>query len=90
MSERAPVATMSVSARTVGSSASGSPTQTSKGQGVRSTRLTLAVRSSASKRSAWARIIPMSSGPMIAVDEAGVVLHVGGQHQLATGLVAGG
>ena len=64
MRERAPVAMMSVSARTVGSSASGSPIQTSKGQGVRLTRLTLAVRSSASKRSAWARIIPMSSGPM--------------------------
>ena len=55
---------MSVSASTVGSSASGSPIHTSKGHGVRSTRLTLAVRSSASKRRAWARIIPMSSGPM--------------------------
>ena len=55
---------MRVSASTVGSSASGSPIQSSKGQGERLTRLTLAVRSSASKRSAWARIIPMSSGPM--------------------------
>ena len=64
MRERAPVATMRVSASTVGSSASASPTHTSKGQGVTSMRLTLAVRSSASKRTACARIMPMSSGPI--------------------------
>ncbi len=65
MSERAPVATISVLASTVGSSASGSPTQTLKGQSVLSIRLTLAVRSSASKRRACARMVPMSSGPKI-------------------------
>ena len=64
MSERAPVAMMSVSASAVGSSALGSPTQTSKGHGETSMRLTLSVRISASKRWAWARIMPMSSGPM--------------------------
>ncbi len=65
MRERAPVATIRASAITVGSGASGSPTQTWKGHGERSTRLTLAVRSSASKRSAWARMTAMSSGPMM-------------------------
>ena len=65
MRERAPVAMMSVSAWTVGSSACGSPTQISKGQVATSSRLTLAVRSSASKRWAWARMTPMSSGPMM-------------------------
>ena len=64
MRERAPVAMISVSARTVGSSASGSPIHTSKGHGETLIRLTLAVRISASKRRAWARIIPMRSGPM--------------------------
>ena len=65
MSERAPVATMSVSASTVGSSAPASPIQTPKGHDATSTRLTLAVRSSASKRRAWARMAPMRSGPMM-------------------------
>ena len=65
MSERAPVAMIRASASTVGSSASGSPTHNGKGEGEeRSRRLTLAVRSSAPKRMAWLRMMPMSSGPM--------------------------
>ena len=65
MSERAPVAMIRASAVTVGSSASGSPTHSGKGRVERSTRLTLAVRSSAPKRTAWARMMPISSGPMM-------------------------
>ena len=43
---------------------------------------------SAPKRPACSRNLTISSGPMIAVGEARVVLDVGGEHQLAAGLVA--
>ena len=52
--------------------------------------VTFSVRNSAPKRAAWARKLAISSGPMMPVDEAGVVLHLGGEHELAAGLVAGG
>ena len=48
------------------------------------------VRSSASKRWAWARMIAHELGAHDPVDEAGVVLDLGRQHELAAGLVAGG
>ena len=49
----------------MGSAAPGSPTHTPKGEADRSTRVTLAVTSSAPNRAAWARMAVMSSGPMI-------------------------
>ena len=53
------------SASMAGSSDSGLVSHRGKGEGEeRSSRLTLAVRSSAPNRMAWSRMIPMSSGPM--------------------------
>ena len=63
MSERAPVAMMSVLALSVGSGRSRSPIQMPIGVEARSTLDALSVRISAPKRSAWARIDTMSSGP---------------------------
>ena len=59
ISARAPVDTMTARARY-----SSAPTHTPKGRAERSTLVTLAVRYSAPKRSAWARNEPISSGPI--------------------------
>ena len=60
------------------------------GRAERSTLVTFSVRISAPKRSACSRKSTISSGPMIAVGEAGEVLDLGGEHELAAGLVGGG
>ena len=63
MSDLAPVATINAFALTVGSGASGSPIQTPTGAEVRSTFDAFSVKISAPKRSAWALMETMSSGP---------------------------
>ena len=47
----------------------------------------LLVRNSAPKRDAWARKSAISSGPMMPSGKPGIVLDVGGEHQLPTGLI---
>jgi hypothetical protein len=63
ISDWAPVEMMTASATTVGSPV-GSPTQTANGRPSRSTFDTFWVRRSAPKRSAWARIRVIRSGPI--------------------------
>jgi len=62
--ERAPVATMTVRAYTVGVGPSSEPTKIPIGLADSSTRVAFSVRISAPKRSAWERIDAMSSGPI--------------------------
>ena len=61
--ERAPVAMMSVFVRTAGSDSSPAA-QISMGEAERLTRAAFSTAMSAPKRSAWARICCISSGPM--------------------------
>ena len=64
ISDLAPVDTMTVLATCVGSGASGSPTQILNGRSEKSTRVALTVSIRAPKRSAWARKLIISSGPI--------------------------
>ena len=59
------------------------------GRSLKSTAVTFSVRNSAPKRSACSRKRDHQLRAHDAVGEAGEVLDVGGQHQLAAGLVAG-
>ena len=84
-----PDARMTASAMSVGSSSVAEPEE--NGVAERSSAAS-PWRRAGPRRSAapGPRIRPMRSGPRIAVDEAGVVLDLGREHQLATGLVRGG
>ena len=65
MRARAPVAMINERPWKVGSPVLSPLVHTEKGRDVRSTRDTLAVTISAPKRAAWARKVPIRSGPMI-------------------------
>ena len=89
MSERAPVATMSVSASTVGSSAVGVADPDLEGPGREVDAADLGRAQLGLEAQGLGPHHAHELGAHDPVDEAGVVLHVGGQHQLAPGLVAG-
>ena len=86
MSERAPVATMTASAVKVSSVV----VSTVKGRLETSTLVTLAVRNSAPKRCGLRLHVHHELGAHDPVGKAGKVLDLGGQHELAAGLVAVG
>ena len=85
ISDCAPVETMTASAGT-----SSSPTQTVNGRAEKSTPVTLAVRYSAPEALGLVPEAHHQVGAHDPVGEAGVVLDVGGQHELTAGLVGGG
>ena len=90
MSDWAPVDTITARARAAGSASAPLSTQSRRGRWEKSTRVTFSVRSSAPNRAAWARNAVHQLGAQYPVREAGIVLHVGRDHELPAGLVAGG
>ena len=90
MSERAPVAMMSARALSVGSGAAGSPIQTPIGAEPRSTLDALSVTDLGPEALGLGPHRDHELGPQHAMGEAGEVLDLGRQHELAARLVARG